>query len=750
MPAMRVPSARWCQRLCFPVIMLVLLSMVAHPAEASVAPNPVRRVINMLQMMQKKVEEEGANKQKLFDKFMCYCRKNLNKMNYDISGGKNYVPVLEGLIQEEVAEKGALHSDIADAKTEFDEADTTLTEATSLRTKENKEFTTTDAQMKVDLEGLGKAAHILTHDASLLQTETTVIATIRRLSAASVDMSSSDRDIMTGFLSETESAQDSDGVSATSPSEILGILKAMIDNMKKDREQINSDEKNANTQFDSLKTAKVTQMTTLRSEMATKIEREGAVGLQIVEDEGKLGDIRKTLIASTKLYDTLDKQCKDRQTEFDAQTQTASEEMMAISDTIQLLNDDMAKQLMKKTMVAPAFLQIQVSPKQLRKDALKTFQKALPAGKRDPRMGFVALALRSGKATFTKVLGMINDMITLLNKEQQADKEKKEFCVSEIDKTEDEKKELDQTISDLKTSVINSKQKSKGFSADILSRSSSIKALDQQVADAGKQRKEENEDFQENLAANNAAVDILTIAKTRLGKFYSKAAKEGDKLLQLAAKPTRQVVGKALLIKSLRPTKTSGSVAPLSQKGQASISDLFDTDDGNDAVSFVQLQSHSTAFAEATAKGNKIVELITSIVADIDKEVKEMTKEEKDAQFEYEQSLKECAEKRAGDAKAVSQLEGYKAEVEAELHKMTGSVKAKTKESEDKALYVADLRKECDWLVDNYKTRTSARAGEIDALRKAKAVLSGADADADFLQLSIKTWKGLRPVEKHI
>jgi len=729
--------------------MLVLLSMVARPAEASVAPNPVRRVINMLQMMQKKVEEEGANKQRLFDKFMCYCRKNLNTMNYEISGGKNYVPVLEGLIQEEVAEKGALHNDIADAKTEFDEADTTLTEATSLRTKENKEFTTTDAQMKVDLEGLGKAAHILTHDASLLQTETTVIATIRRLSAASVDMSSSDRDIMTGFLSETESAQDSDGVSATSPSEVLGILKAMIDNMKKDREQINSDEKNANDGFDSLKTAKVSQMTTLKSEMATKIEREGDVGLQIAEDEGKLGDIRKTLLSNTKLRDTLDRQCKDRQTQFDAQKQTASEEMMAISDTIQLLNDDMAKQLMKKTMVAPAFLQIQVSPKQLRKDALKTFQKALPAGKRDPRMGFVALALRSGKATFTKVLGMINDMIILLNKEQQADQEKKEYCVSEIDKTEDEKKELDQTISDLKTSVINSKQKSKGFSADILSRSSSIQALDKQVAEAGKQRKEENEDFQENLAANNAAIDILTIAKTRLGRFYSKAAKEGDKLLQLAAKPTRQVVGKALRIKALRPAKTSGSVAPLSQKGQASISDLFDTD-GDDAVSFVQLRSHSTAFAEATAKGNKIVELITGIVADIDTEVKEMTKEEKDSQFEYEQSLKECAEKRAGDAKAVSQLEGYKAEVEEELHKMTGSVKAKTKESEGKALYVADLRKECDWLVKNYKTRTSARAGEIDALQKAKAVLSGADADADFLQLSIKTWKGLRPIEKHI
>ena len=41
--------------------------------------------------------------------------------------------------------------------------------------------------------------------------------------------------------------------------------------------------------------------------------------------------------------------------------------------------------------------------------------------------------------------------------------------------------------------------------------------------------------------------------------------------------------------------------------------------------------------------------------------------------------------------------------------------------------YIEGLHKDCDWLLKNYDVRKSARAGESDALTKAKAVLSGAD-----------------------
>ena len=41
--------------------------------------------------------------------------------------------------------------------------------------------------------------------------------------------------------------------------------------------------------------------------------------------------------------------------------------------------------------------------------------------------------------------------------------------------------------------------------------------------------------------------------------------------------------------------------------------------------------------------------------------------------------------------------------------------------------YISQLHAECDWLIQYFDVRKEARTGEIDALGKAKAVLSGAD-----------------------
>ena len=41
--------------------------------------------------------------------------------------------------------------------------------------------------------------------------------------------------------------------------------------------------------------------------------------------------------------------------------------------------------------------------------------------------------------------------------------------------------------------------------------------------------------------------------------------------------------------------------------------------------------------------------------------------------------------------------------------------------------YIAKLHGDCDFLIENFDVRKEARASEIDALTKAKAVLSGAD-----------------------
>jgi len=52
---------------------------------------------------------------------------------------------------------------------------------------------------------------------------------------------------------------------------------------------------------------------------------------------------------------------------------------------------------------------------------------------------------------------------------------------------------------------------------------------------------------------------------------------------------------------------------------------------------------------------------------------------------------------------------------------------AKQKEAMATAQFLSETHGDCDWLLSNFDMRKTARAGEVDALTKAKAVLSGAD-----------------------
>ena len=119
--------------------------------------------------------------------------------------------------------------------------------------------------------------------------------------------------------------------------------------------------------------------------------------------------------------------------------------------------------------------------------------------------------------------------------------------------------------------------------------------------------------------------------------------------------------------------------------------------------------------------------MMDMLVADLDKEIQEMEVAEKNAQGGYEQFMADSAAKRADDSKSISEKEGAKAGLSADLVKMTGERKSKVAEAMAKAQYIKNLHAECDWLVSNFEVRKEARAGEIDSLKKAKAVLSGAD-----------------------
>jgi len=301
-------------------------------------------------------------------------------------------------------------------------------------------------------------------------------------------------------------------------------------------------------------------------------------------------------------------------------------------------------------------------------------------------------------------------MSALLKKEQVDDNDKKEYCEKMIDQTEDKVKELELSISDLAKAVADAKEGIATGAEEVEALADGIKALDKQVAEATEQRKEEHADSVETLASDNAAKELIGIAKNRMNKFYN------PKLYKAA--PKRELTEEERIT-----VNNGGTLAPTAAPGGIA---------GTGVTALSQVApppppETAGAYAKKGAESGGVIAMMDMMVADLDKEITEIEVSEKNAQEEYEQFMGDSAKKRALDAKSIEDKEGVKADLEARLIKDEEEKTATTKEAMATHEYLAEVHADCDWLLTNFETRKTARAGEVDALTKAKAVLSGAD-----------------------
>merc|ERR1719265_1440656 len=286
----------------------------------------------------------------------------------------------------------------------------------------------------------------------------------------------------------------------------------------------------------------------------------------------------------------------------------------------------------------------------------------------------------------------------------------------QFDQADDKKKSLERAVSDLETAIDEMKDGISTAKSDIKALEQSIKALDKSVADATEQRKEENEDFTELMASDSAAKELLGFAKNRLNKFYN------PKLYKPPAKRELSEEDRATLAAggTLAPTAAPGGIAGT---GVTVLSQIKE----HDFAAPPPPPEAPGAYKKKSGESGGVIAMIDLLVKDLDKEMTVAKTEEKDAQGDYEQFMKDSAAKRADDSKTLADKEGALADNEAALQKHTDEKASTTKELAATLQYIQSLHAECDWLLQYFDVRKEARTSEIDALGKAKAVLSGAD-----------------------
>merc|ERR1719203_2747779 len=228
---------------------------------------------------------------------------------------------------------------------------------------------------------------------------------------------------------------------------------------------------------------------------------------------------------------------------------------------------------------------------------------------------------------FDKVIGMVDEMVALLQEEQVQDDKKKEFCEAEIDKTEDEKKSLERKVDDLAKAQDEGKDTLATLGDEIESLSDGIKALDKQVAEATEQRKEENAEFTELMASDAAAKEILGFAKNRLNKFYNPKLYKAPPKRQLSEEESITVN----MGGTLAPTAAPGGIAGTGVTVLADVS-------AHDASKVAPPPPPATAaaFSKKSEESNGVISMIDLMIKDLTKEMTEAKTTEADAQSDYE------------------------------------------------------------------------------------------------------------------
>merc|ERR1719230_43054 len=641
---------------------------------------------------------------------MCWCETGAADLETSINAGERKVPQCAANIEEMEALIAQLKAEIAKAKGDREAALKAVASLKIERAKGAAAFKKSQEDLLTNIAALKKAIAALEKGMAGAFLQTSTASLLRRLTVSINNIRDSDRDVLSAFLSGGQG----DGAEyAPQSGEIVGILKQMLDTMIAQLKDVEGDEKKGILNFELMLKAKLKLIDTLTKAIEDKLMRLGELMVRLTQEKEDLEDTSKSLVEDKKFLADMDDICAKKKAEWELRCKMRSKELLALADTIRILNDDDSLELFKKTLPSASLLQVTVGSVQLRRNALQVLHASRGRGKnQDYRVSLIAMALSNGKVSFDKVIKMIDDMVKLLGEEQIGDDAKKMYCEKEIDKTEDEVKELDHEIEDISKAIEDTKEAIATLTDEIKALEEGITELDKSVAEATATRKEEHDDFVQELAANTAAKDILGIAKNRLNKFYNP---------KLYKPPPKRELTEAERI----TVNNGGTLAPTAAPGGIAGTGVtvFEQTDGAPPP---PPETFGAYKKQGVANGG-VMAMMDELEAELDKDIQEGKIDEKNAQEEYEEFIADSAEKRAEDAKAIGDKVAAKAEAEVDLQKMSEEKKDKTMESMAKAEALKDLHGACDWLLENYSTRKEARAGETDALKKAKAALSGAD-----------------------
>jgi len=691
----------------------VVLCLLGLAGAATVEMNPIRKIVTLMQDMQKEIEQEGETEKGLYDKFMCFCETGEGDLKAAIEAASAKISELSAKHESETAEKSQIDQELADHKSDREQAKKDVEEATAIRNKENAEYEATAADSAANIKALSGALPAIEKGmggAALLQTEGG--NRVMKIVQNSADVDSYDRDNVIAFLQGK-----SEGDYAPQSGQIVGIMKQMLESMQKASAEADADEAKAAAGFAELTGSKQKEIEVATAAIESKTVRTGELAVSIVQAQNALDDSEEELADNQKFLATLKVQCVEKTKEWQERSALRAQEVSAISEAIAILNDDDALDVFKKSVPSAAMIQQTgfLQAKQTKASKLvkaQTIFEMAAVKHHSTELALISysmrtslkLASKTGTQTmnFGMIMKMIDQMLGILEREQGEDDKSHEYCEAELEKAGDEKAATTDALAQTEASITELKDSSASLDSDIATLTEQIKELDKSVAAATEQRKSEHAEYTNTATLNEAAAQLLAKAKNRLNKFYNPTLYKKEAKKELSMEDS-------LYVKAGR----------------------------EEFVGLVQIRSHAQQptppetfggpVEKKSEKSSGVIALMTQMEGELKSDMQAAENDEKAAQKEYEELMADSSTTRAQNAQSITDKEASRATLETKLAEAEESKALSTESLEDIGMTINHLHTQCDFLLQNYDARKEARSAEAESLKNGKAVLSGAD-----------------------
>jgi len=498
--------------------------------------SPITKVVQLLSDMQTKIIGEGEAAHAIYAEFAEMCEERSKTLQFEIKTGKGEITDLKATIDGETALAESLDTKVEEltASIATDEAD--LDAATKIRAKESADFIAEEKELSEVIDALQRAIGILEkemakHGASMMQVRNAgnLAKTLQMLVEASTISSADAKGI--SALVQTQQSSDDGETGAPDPAvykgQSGGIIDTLGDLLEKAESQL--------AELRNKETASLNEFQMLKQSLEDKIKyetkelEEAKTGIAASNEkkaiaEGDLAATTKNLDEDVLALSELHHECLTKAQDYEAETKSRGEELTAIAT---------AKKVIEETTSGAADLSYglnQVSFLQRSQSGgieVVRFLRQLAQQKHFPALAQLSIrmdaAIRASAGDpFTKVKGLIQDMIETLEKEAEADATEKAFCDKELAETNAKKDAKTTEIKKLSTKIDQMTSRSEQLQGEVAELEAGLSALAKAQAEMDKIRLEEKDEYTKAKAEMEAGIKGVQLALKVLRDYYAK------------------------------------------------------------------------------------------------------------------------------------------------------------------------------------------------------------------------------------